>query len=129
MKKILAKIHLYLGLFFSPLIILYSFSGALQIFRFHKSMKDGSYEAPKIFIDLSNIHIWQRAPEAIKTNDISFVFFQWLSFTMAIGLIITGILGMILAFQRTPKHKLWVPAAILFLGLIIPFLILIMQAS
>jgi hypothetical protein len=43
--KNLRLLHRYMGLFFSPAILFFAFSGGLQVFNLHKSDKSTGYDA------------------------------------------------------------------------------------
>jgi len=126
MNQKLAKLHLYLGAFFAPLIVLFAFSGVLQIFNFHKKPKDGDYVPPEWLYEISNIHmhqqlrIWQAA-----MSETSVQLIKYLSAAMGVGLVLMAFIGVILAFQRTPRRKFYLPLLALALGIVLPVLLMI----
>src|SRR6185312_7518895 len=61
MIKYLRLVHFYLGVFFAPTIIFFSFSGALQTFSLHENHQ-GQPGIPWVTA-LAEIHKNQRAPE------------------------------------------------------------------
>lgn len=59
MKKI-RLLHRYMGLFFSPAILFFAFSGALQTFNLHKPNKTTGYVPPIWILELAQLHKDQR---------------------------------------------------------------------
>ena len=118
--KVMRNIHLYLGVFFAPLLMFFLISGAWQTFNLHEASKDGSYKPPAIIKSLSQVHKNQRwvdhkmVPKSSKP-------FQWLVFLMTVGLLVTTILGIVMAFKYT---KPWIVWACLIFGFIIPTVLL-----
>ncbi len=55
------KIHLYVGVFTTPAILFFAFTGVLQTFSLHESARDGSYEPQNWIVILSQIHKKQTA--------------------------------------------------------------------
>jgi len=49
-------LHLYLGVFAAPAIIFFSITGALQTFSFHETTRGSSYQPPKLFVQLAQLH-------------------------------------------------------------------------
>ena len=49
-------IHLYLGVFTTPALIFFAFTGFLQTFSFHETTRGSDYKPPKIFVQLSQLH-------------------------------------------------------------------------
>jgi len=118
--KAMRNIHLYLGVFFAPLLIFFLLSGCWQTFNLHEASDDGSYKPPTIIKALSEVHKNQRwAYGKIKPQPS--MPFQWLVVLMSIGLLATTILGIIMAFKYTKPWMVW---ACLFFGIIIPCFLL-----
>jgi hypothetical protein len=59
MLKFIRNFHLYSGLFFTPAIIFFAFSGALQTFDLHQSRED-VYTAPEWIAAIAEVHKNQR---------------------------------------------------------------------
>jgi hypothetical protein len=119
--KAMRNIHLYLGCFFSPLLVLFLITGCWQCFDLHKSSKaPGGYKAPTIVKSFSQIHMDQRWT---SNNDHaeSSVFFKYLIVLMSIGLLVTTVLGIVMAFKYTKPWMVW---ACLGFGVFIPFFLL-----
>ncbi|MDQ2945055.1 MAG: hypothetical protein M3Y27_03800 [Acidobacteriota bacterium] len=118
--KLLRKLHLFLGCLFAPLLIFFAVTGSWQIFNYHQSKKDGSYTAPRTLAVLSAVHKDAHIPPTPARSPTPLRYFM---FAAAIGLVITSILGVIMAyrFSRQP-----VTATICLLaGIAIPALILL----
>lgn len=114
--KAMRNIHLYLGVFFAPLLLFFLISGSWQTFNLHEASKDGSYKPPAIIKSLSQVHKDQRWVDG-KMVPQSSVPFKCLVLLMAVGLITTTILGILMAFKYT---KAWIVWACLIFGFIIP---------
>ena len=134
MRRI-ARYHLYLGCLFAPLILFYAVTGTWQALNLHRSLKDGSYRAPALLVQLSEVHIRQEwKSSAAETSprrggdEISNVLprkaYAWFSALMAAGLATTSILGIILALQRTAGTRRRVAVASLTGGCLLPLMLL-----
>ena len=119
MRKI-RKAHLYLGTVFGPLVMFLAFSGALQTFELHDPPK-GSAFAPHAWIStLAQVHKNQRT-EGPPSKRHSLLL-RWFFVIASIGLMITSILGIYMAFKYTKSHT---PVYVsLALGVILPILFL-----
>jgi len=100
------NIHLYLGVFFAPLLLFFTISGAWQTFGFHESSPDGSYKPPAIIKSLSAVHKDQRWVDSKKRPAPSAPF-SYLVLLMAIGIVATTILGVVMAFKYTKPWLVW----------------------
>jgi hypothetical protein len=54
--KLFRKIHLYFGLFISPMLLFFAFTGALQTFSLHETTQGSSYKPPAWAVTLGQIH-------------------------------------------------------------------------
>lgn len=54
--KALRLLHLYLGIFITPAVLFFSFTGILQTFSLHENSKDGSYVPPAWILHLAQLH-------------------------------------------------------------------------
>jgi len=115
------NIHLYLGVFFAPLLIFFLISGCWQTFRLNDASKDGSYKPPAIIKSLSQVHKDQRWTDS-KTLTAPAIPFQCLVILMSLGVLITTLLGIVMAFKYT---KVWIVWGCLLMGLLIPCILLI----
>lgn len=119
--NLIRKFHIYLGCFFTPFLLFFVVSEAWQSFSLHKSKKDGSYMAPTILKNLSEIHENQRLPlnENPRTPSVPFRLFVLL---MSLGFFATASLAIVMAFRFTRKAKtIWIS---LILGALIPILLI-----
>jgi hypothetical protein len=112
MKK-LRQLHLYLGCSFAPLLIFFSISGIWQ-------MLDVRCEALAF---LSTIHTGRE----LKTGGtLSSTVMEWLAIAMALSLILTIILGVVMAFKFGRKKGALI---CLSMGIAIPLLAAMVQYS
>ncbi len=95
MKK-LRQIHLYLGCVFAPVLIFFAVTGSWQLFKLHRGLKDGSYNPPRAVVILSDIHQFQHLP---PTSSESRTPLRYFMLTAAVGLVLTTLLGIIMAFR------------------------------
>jgi hypothetical protein len=54
--KYLRIIHLYFGVFITPALIFFAFTGALQTFSLHETTRGSSYKPPAWAVTLGQIH-------------------------------------------------------------------------
>jgi len=119
--KVMRNIHLYLGCFFAPLLVLFLVTGCWQTFDLHHASEDGgSYKPPEIVKSLSQIHTDQRWADKNLKPEPS-VIFRYLIVLMSLGLLVTTVLGIVMAFKYTRPWMVW---ACLFLGVSIPCFLL-----
>lgn len=116
----LRLVHLYLGCLFAPALVFFAISGSWQIYRLQDSAKDGSYTAPVVLDVLSALHTKQHLPEGKASNRTPLHAFALLS---AIGLVVTTLLGVIMAFRFSAG--LAVPLLCLLGGIALPALLLL----
>ena len=114
MKIWIRKIHLYLGCVFAPLLLVFLLSGMLQVFAFHRIPKTGDFVPPRAITTLASYHTVATAPPG------TLGLYKWFIALMAIGLLITTILGIIMAFQVTRRRRTVI--ACLATGIVIPVL-------
>src|SRR5665213_2620773 len=105
--KAMRSIHLYLGVFFAPLLLFFLISGSLQTFNLHQASKDGSYKPPAIIKSLSQVHKDQRWVSGPVVPQPS-IPFRCLIVLMSAGLLVTTILGIVMAFKYTKGWIVWV---------------------
>lgn len=113
--KSLRRLHLYLGVFFAPLLVFFIATGWHQTLYTNRNKSPGEQER---WIDkLTSIHVDSIYP-AESANTFSPTLFRALVVTMAIALIVTVLIGVFLAFKTLRvKWPVWVS---LVLGVIIP---------
>ena len=121
MRKIRA-VHMWLGCFFSPLLLFYLATGWYQ--TFHVNRNKGLGEKGDWIEHLTSVHVDQILP-AKNVEKYSPQLFQGLVIAMSIALILTLLLGLVLAFRMSRKQwPIWlalalgtgVPVLFLFLG-------------
>jgi hypothetical protein len=119
MRKI-RKAHLYLGTAFAPLVIFLAFSGALQTFELHDPPKDSAFSPHAWISTLAQVHKNQRyeGPPS-KRHSLEL---RWFFVIASVGLIVTSILGIYMAFKYTKSHALVYIS--LGLGIILPIVFL-----
>ena len=118
--KAMRNIHLYLGVFFAPLLVFFLISGSWQTFNLHEASKSGDYVPPAIIKSLSQVHKDQRWVDG-KMVPKSSVPFRCLVILMAVGILATTILGIMMAFKYTKGWIVWV---CLLMGTVIPCFLL-----
>jgi uncharacterized membrane protein HdeD (DUF308 family) len=105
---------------FSPLIIFFAFSGILQTFDWHRSSKNGSYSAPAWIVRMASIHQNQRLGKGF--GGPSSLPLKFLVGAMGIGLIVTSLLGIWMAFKY--QRKQGVVWGLIVLGIVLPVILL-----
>ncbi|MDE2027862.1 MAG: hypothetical protein KGK03_04995 [Candidatus Omnitrophica bacterium] len=118
--KAMRNAHLYLGVFFAPLLLFFLISGTWQTFGLHEASKDGSYKPPAIIKSLSQVHKNQRWVDGHKVPKPS-VPFRYLVLLMSLGMIATTILGILMAFKYNQARIVWVCLSV---GTALPILLL-----
>ena len=118
--KFIRKAHLYLSVFFAPLLIFFIGTGWYQTVSTQRNKVLG--EQDTLVSRLSAVHVDQIYPSEGGTGEYSTTLFKVLVVTMSVSLLVTIVLGLILAF-RTSKQS-WVVCAVLFLGICLPVVFL-----
>ena len=54
--RYLRLIHLYVGVFISPALLFFAFTGALQTFSLHETTRGSNYKPPAWAVTLGQIH-------------------------------------------------------------------------
>lgn len=65
LNRLLRKIHLYVSVFFAPLLLFYGLTGAIQVLHLHEA-RGGTYTPPAVVEKLAQVHIHQRYAEKPK---------------------------------------------------------------
>lgn len=117
----LRRLHLYLGVFFAPMLLFFILSGWYQ--TAYPDRRKSVFEASAIMDRLRAIHVEQTLPVA-SANSYSTTAFRWLVYLMSAALVASVALGIVLAF-RTMKAK-WLVWLMLALGFIVPLLCLLL---
>lgn len=119
--KRLRQIHLYLGVFFTPMLLFFIATGWFQTVDHDRLKSPG--EAETLVQKLRVVHTDQIYPETgVIRQKASPKVFQGLVVAMSVALILTTLLGLVLAF-RFSRSALMVAAALL-LGVAVPVAIL-----
>lgn len=137
------QIHNYIGMFFAPLILFFSVSGAFQTLGMHEDRGHGQPMAWVVW--MASIHKDQVVPHASKVADEPhkqglvtnaprpsarakphpyqpFTLLKALVLCMALGLMSSAVLGILIAFTNPRTRRL--NSAILGAGMILPLLVL-----
>ena len=122
MKK-LRLIHLYLGSLFGPLLIVFAVSGGWQVFRFNDAKKDGSYKPAKAITLFTDIHKDAVLP-GVSRRTPSAAAMRWFALAAAIGLTLTTILGIVMAYRLSRRPAL--VTLLLFAGVAVPAALLLL---
>jgi len=111
----LRQIHLYTGMLFAPMILLFSFSGALQTFRLNEPRGYGG-TPPTWMVWVAAIHKNQSAPREAAHHDDrpkpprsarpapsgpSPLPLKILTVLMAVGLFVSTVIGMVIALNMS----------------------------
>jgi hypothetical protein len=103
--KAIRKIHLYLGCLFAPLMIYFALSGIWQVFRLNDLPKEESSQVRVVLHAISNPHTHSTFPGANPKTSQS-PYFNWLAVLAGLGIILTSVLGIILAFRFSARPRL-----------------------
>ncbi len=117
--RYLRKAHLYLGCFFSPLLLFYVATGWYQSVSTNRNKTLG--EKGNWISNLTSVHVDQIYPSE-SANSYSPALFKILVVIMSISLIFTLGIGIVLAFRSSRKQ--WPVWLSLLLGVLMPVLFL-----
>ncbi|MDR3614985.1 MAG: hypothetical protein P4L53_15605 [Candidatus Obscuribacterales bacterium] len=150
MLKFIRNFHLYSGLFFTPAIVFFAVSGALQTFDLHEN-KEGVYTAPEWIAAIAEVHKNQRLhnvqpdkPQPTEVKEVTSekqqkaasspmkkrnkrpksLLLQIFVALMSIGLILSALTGIYMAFKFKRDRKLIALAIISGVLLPVAFLVL-----
>ncbi len=117
--KLLRRLHLYLGVFFTPLLVFYIASGWYQTVNVDR--RKGLGEAEGLVDKLVSVHVDQVYPteQAVAWEPGPF---RVLVVLMSLALLATIALGMLLAIRSTTRR--WPVWLSLGLGILLPLLLL-----
>ena len=116
--KTLRRVHTILGCFFAPLLLFFVTTGWHQMF--HQRQKKAG-EAATSWDRFSDVHVDQIFVTD-RADSFSPQLFQWLVVAMSVALIVTVVLGVILAL-RTLRPR-WLAVLTLGLGIAVPLIVL-----
>lgn len=142
------QLHSYLGTFFAPAIIFFSFSGALQLFGLHEERPGSSYRPPAWVEKLGQVHKHQiltappkrprpvtgaterpekqraAAPGGPPRDSLATQAVQWFFLFMSVGLIVTTLLGIYMSFKYNRDRRIiW---GLLLTGTALPIALLVL---
>jgi hypothetical protein len=117
--KFIRRAHLYLGCFFAPLLLFYLATGWYQ--TLHPDRRKNLGEADDWISRFRSVHVDQIYPAEHATS-YSPTLFRALIVVMSLALIVTLILGIILAF-RTLRNR-WPVWLSLGFGILVPVVLL-----
>ena len=108
------------------MLILFAFSGALQTYGLHRSTENPEvhpdpYEAPLLVQVLSAVHMHQKL--VVKKKAPLPQTLRIFVLAMSIGLVLTTLLGIVMAFKFMPSS--WVVWLCLAVGTVLPVIFLI----
>ena len=149
--KTVRLLHRYLGLFFAPAIVFFALSGAMQTFGWHETGRDG-YKPPEWLVRMAQLHKKQTlnvpqpktrenkeakaqlkpiaadaSPVAPKKNpdqEKSKFALKCFVFAMSISLMLTTILGVIMAFRYGGNPR--VVCGVVLLGSLFPVAVVLL---
>lgn len=116
--RTLRRVHLYLGTLFAPILLLFTLSGAWQVYRFNDAKKDGSYTPPRIVSRLSSFHKNQ-TPDKETSDKTPLKAFAFLA---CVALISTTLLGVVMAYRFTASSV--TVTLCLLAGILVPAVLL-----
>ncbi len=119
MKRVLRRTHLYLGVFFAPLLMFYVLTGWYQ--TVNPDRRKGIGDSDDWVSRLSRVHVEQYYPSR-TAEGYSTTLFRGVVVAMSAALCLTVILGVVLAFQVLKAR--WAVWLVLCLGIIVPVLTL-----
>jgi hypothetical protein len=122
-SKSLRKLHLYLGTIFAPVLLLFTISGAWQVFRLNDAQKDGSYTPLKAVKILSAVHKNQTTAKEIPQKTA----LKYFVLAACVALVTTTTLGIVMAYRFTAS-----PAKVticLLIGAALPVILLLLSPS
>jgi hypothetical protein len=117
--KFLRRLHLYLGCFFAPMLLFYVATGWYQTVTIDR--RKGLGEAETWVDRMRSVHVDQIYP-ADSAMGYSPKLFQLLVVLMSVALLVTIVLGVILAFRSIRQR--WLVWLSLGLGIAVPALLL-----
>jgi hypothetical protein len=146
--KFLRKVHLYIGVFITPALLFFAFTGALQTFSLHETTAGSSYKPPSWAVTLAQLHKKQttvvpvrkprpadapkadkpadapaaKAPDASAPKTKTHLPMKIFFLLVAVGLFTSTLTGIYMAYKYS-RSKL-VITGILLAGIIVPLLLL-----
>ena len=109
------RAHLHLGCFFAPILLFFVGSGWYQ--TMNPDRRKGPGEAEAVLDRLRSVHADSLLPSA-TANGYATGPFRYFVGVMAVALILTTVLGIVLAFRL--NRRKWLVALSLVMGLVVP---------
>ena len=114
--RFIRKLHLYLSVFFAPLLIFFVATGWYQTVSSQRNKVLG--EQDTWVSKLTSVHVDLIYPSESGTGEYKPTLFKVLVVAMSVALLVTVVLGMILAFRSTARG--WLVAACFAVGILVP---------
>jgi hypothetical protein len=118
--RIVRRLHLYLSVFFAPLLIFYIGTGWYQTLRAQRNKLLG--EQDTLVTKLVSVHVDKIYPKPNAIGEYSTVLYKTFVVAMCVCLLATIGLGLYLAFRTTKRS--WPVVLSLLMGLVLPILFL-----
>lgn len=115
MKKFLRRAHLYLGVFFTPLLVFFVVTGWYQ--TVNPDRRKGATDSDTLMSRLARVHVEQYYP-APSAETYATGLFTALVVIMSAALILTVVMGVVLALQTL--RRAWAVWLTLLLGVAVP---------
>lgn len=119
MKRALRRVHLHLGVFFAPLLLFFVVTGWYQ--TAFPDRRKGVQDSDDWLSRLNRVHVEQYYPSE-KAEGYSTRWFSALVAVMSVALVVTVLLGVVLAFQVLKAR--WAVGLTLAMGILLPVLAL-----
>ena len=113
--KSLWRLHRYLSCFVAPAMLFFAVSGAWQAFRLHEDRKDGSYKAPVVLEQISNLH------KAERLSGVTGRLFKAGQLGLSLAFSLTAVLGVVMALRVA--RPAWPVLFTLAAGILLPALV------
>lgn len=147
--KFLRKLHLYIGVFITPALLFFAFTGALQTFSLHETTQGSTYKPPAWAVKLGQLHKKQtlevpvrkprpaadtlkadrpadgaavKAPDAPVVKPKTHLPMKIFFLLVSIGLFTSTLTGLYMSYRYTSNNL--VITGLLLAGIIIPLLLL-----
>jgi hypothetical protein len=146
--KVARLTHLYLGVFIAPAILFFAFSGALQTFSLHSSVKGGTYKPARWIVMMAQLHKKQtvelpprkpqppvpspkdrtdpaanavRSAQASDPTTHNPLPLRIFFLIVSVGLVVSTASGLYMSY-RYSRNKL-IPAVLLLMGIVVPIVL------
>ena len=145
--RFLRKVHLYIGVFITPALLFFAFTGAMQTLSLHETTQGSSYVPPAWLVTLGQLHKKQttivpvrkprppspdksasdagpkpKSPEAPAPKQNSHLPMKIFFLLVSVGLLTSTLTGIYMAYKYI--HSKLVITGLLLAGIVIPLLLL-----